>query len=128
MKTDPVIIKQSNIHNKGIFAAKDFKKGEIVLQWNISKTITKNEYEKLPIEKKNYICITKNKYVIMQEPEKYMNHSCEANTIVTNFCDIATRNIKKGEEITTDYFNDPSERDMHCNCGSKKCKNIIRKK
>jgi GxxExxY protein len=31
----------------------------------------------------------------MQPPEKFVNHSCEANTQVKNSCDVAVRNIKK---------------------------------
>ena len=29
-----VIVKKSKINKKGVFAVKDFKKGEIVLKWN----------------------------------------------------------------------------------------------
>ncbi len=39
----------------------------------------------------------------MQSPEKFVNHSCEANTQVRNHGDIAIRNINKGEGITSDY-------------------------
>ena len=41
-----VIIKKSRIQGKGVFANKDFKKGEIVLRWN-PKKITKEEADKL---------------------------------------------------------------------------------
>ena len=46
MKT--VIVKQSKIHGKGVFATKNFKKGEIVLKWDISNTIKKQDIIKLP--------------------------------------------------------------------------------
>ena len=39
----------------------------------------------------------------------------------------ANRDIKKGEEITGDYTEElPPGTYMKCNCGSKKCKKIIR--
>jgi len=67
------------------------------------------------------------KYVIMQDPEKYVNHSCDANTTAKQFCDIAKRDIKKGEEITANYKEELSpSTEMKCNCGSKNCVGIVR--
>lgn len=78
-------------------------------------------------EEKKYISFLDDKYVIMQEPEKYVNHSCEPNTTTQNFCDVAIRDIKRGEEITGDYNEElPPDAHMVCNCGSKKCRKIIR--
>lgn len=128
MKSDFVIVKKSNIHNKGVFASRNFKKGEIVLHWDISNIITKDEYNKLSSEETDHIPILNGKYIIIQDPEKYVNHSCDANTISENFCDIAVRDIKKGDEITTDYSKDPPETEMICNCGSLKCKRMIKNK
>lgn len=125
MKEDFVFVKDSKIHKKGVFASKDFKKGEVVICLDTSKTITKTEYDKLKEKEKDYIPVIKGKYIVAQEPEKYVNHSCEFNTETKNFCDVAIRNIKKGEEITTDYFKDPLGRDLKCNCGSQKCRRFI---
>ena len=121
-----IIIKKSNINGKGVFANKDFKKGEIVLRWNLSKTLSEEQIEKN--RNKEYITYLDGRYVLMQPPEKYINHSCSASTISKNFCDIAKRNIKKGEEITGNYLLDsPSGFYMKCNCKSKNCKGFIRK-
>lgn len=64
----------------------------------------------------------------MQEPEKYTNHSCDSNTKAKNFCDVAIKDIKKGEEITVDYTEalTPGTK-MECNCKSKSCKKIIKR-
>ena len=127
MKTDKVIVKNSGIEGKGVFALRDFKKGEIVLRWNISYTLPKGKVEKMSNKQKKYISFLDDKYIIMQEPEKYVNHSCEPNTTAKNFCDVTIRDIKKGEEITADYTEElPPNTYMECNCGSKKCKKIIR--
>ena len=42
------------------------------------------------------------------EPERYVNHLNNFNTYqdLTNKCDIAWRDIEKGEMITTDATND----------------------
>jgi hypothetical protein len=49
-----VIIKKSKIHGKGVFANRDFKKGEAVMKWDISKTISKEQFEKLSEQEKIY--------------------------------------------------------------------------
>ena len=129
MKTDDVLVKKSKIHEKGVFATRNFKKGEIVLHWDISNTLPKSKVDKLSNEEKLHICFTNNKYIITQEPECFVNHSCAANTYSKDFHEIATRDIPKGEEITADYSNEmPPKTKMGCNCGSTNCKKIIRDK
>jgi SET domain-containing protein len=126
MKSDNVTIKKSKIHGKGVFATCNFKKGEIVLKWDISNNLNKSVVDKMNDKEKEYIAFIDNKYIIMQEPEKFVNHSCDANTIAGDFCDVAKRDIKAGEEITANYEEElPPNTTMECNCGSKKCKKII---
>jgi len=60
----------------------------------------------------------------MQAPERYVNHSCNPNTKVNNFSDIAIRNIEIGEEITSDYSGQGLEK-FKCKYGSEDCKKII---
>jgi SET domain-containing protein len=122
------MIKKSKINEKGAFAARDFKKGEIVLHWDTTQQLTKAEMDKLPIlEKENYVSLCNGKLTHMQAPERYVNHSCNPNTTVKDFCDVAIREIKKGEEITSDYANDAhsANKTMKCTCGANKCKKII---
>jgi len=126
MKIDDVIVQNSKIHGKGVFALCNFKKGEIVLRWDISNTLSKEEADKKSDKEKRYITFLDDKYVIMQEPEKYVNHSCDANTTAKDFCDIAIRDIKRGEEITGNYAENLLPNSfLKCNCGSKNCKKII---
>lgn len=124
-----VVVKKSKIHGKGVFAARDFRKGEVVLRWDISNELTKKEIEKLPEKERKYVTYLKGKYVLMKYPERYVNHSCKANTTPKNCCEIAVKDIKKGEEITTDYSEEcaPNLR-MKCSCGSRNCRGIIRPK
>lgn len=128
--SEDIIVKKSKISGLGVFANKNFKKGEIVLRWKNGKTFTKSQANKLSKKEKNYVLlISINKYILMQSPERYVNHSCNANTYanVKNFCDIASRNIKKGEEITSNYshIKDLMLVDFKCQCGSKDCRKII---
>ncbi|MFH1781904.1 MAG: hypothetical protein ABH835_04815 [Patescibacteria group bacterium] len=60
-----IVVKKSKISKRGVFAVKDFKKGEIVLKW-IPKFLGKSEVEKLRNDQKHYIYKAgKNKYFLM---------------------------------------------------------------
>ncbi|MBI1978868.1 MAG: hypothetical protein HYS62_02265 [Candidatus Aenigmarchaeota archaeon] len=121
-----VIVKKSRIHGKGVFTTRDFEKGEIVLKWDTSSELTKEQVKKLAKKDRDFVTYLNGKYILMKSPEKYVNHSCEANTTAKNQCDIARRYIKKSEEITSDYSEEsvPSL-NMKCNCGSKSCRGVI---
>lgn len=122
-----VTVKISKIHGIGVFAARNFKKGEVVLKWNTSHKLTKEQVDKFSEDKKCYVTHLNGKYIFMQAPERYVNHSCEGNTHAEKFCDIADRNIKKGEEITTNYAEESVPGlNMKCNCGSRSCRGIIK--
>ena len=122
----PVIIKNSKIQGKGVFAGTDFKKGGIVMKWDDSVILTKNEAKKIPKRYRKCLVLFKGSYIMAQSPEKYLNHSCEPNTKEGKLCDVASKDVKKDEELTTDYsINAPPHVKMKCACGSKKCKKII---
>lgn len=114
-----VIVKKSKIEGMGVFAARDFKKGEVILIWN-PKSLTKNEYYNLSDQESKYRHKDGDSYSIMQPPERYVNHSCSPNTKPDDTSDIAVRDIKQGEEITSDYSGS-SNPNFTCNCGSNKC-------
>jgi 3-methyladenine DNA glycosylase AlkD len=123
-----IVIKDSKIHGKGVFANKNFKKGEVVIKWYPRK-VSKEEINKLSTYEKKNIIYLDGEYLLMQEPENKINHSCKPNTKVKDFCDIAIKSIKKGEEITSDYTtNLPEGEILTCNCGSKSCREIIKGK
>jgi|SRR3989344_1309729 len=123
-----VIVKTSKIHGKGVFANKNFKKGEVVIKYNL-KQLTKKEFGSLSDKEKHYTTLQEDKYWLFPSPERYVNHSCEPN-VLPNFKkkgDFAVKDIKKGDEITTDYRKDKVPGlNMKCNCGSKKCVKIVR--
>jgi len=123
-----VIVKDSKIHKKGVYANRDFKKGEIVLKWNTSNKLTEEQVKALPEEEKDYTSYNDGDYIHMQPPERFVNHSCEPNTNSKDCKDVAIRDIKKGEEITSDYSHDfPPDFEMECMCNSEKCKKVIKR-
>lgn len=128
MEVKGIEVRNSKIEGSGVFATKNFKKGEIVLKWDLSHQLSQKEYLNLPKSEKKCVVFGNNKYYLMQKPFRYVNHSCNSNTKVENFCDIAIKNIKKGEEITSDYNDDapPEGEVIECNCGAENCKGFLK--
>lgn len=124
-----VVVKKSKIHGKGIFANRNFKKGDIILEIDDSHIV--EDFSKLTKHQQQFECdYLGDKTVLMQSPEKYINHSCNPNSYTKTIGGtrklIAMRDIKKGKEITYDYvINGYYESAMPCNCGSRNCRKIL---
>jgi len=112
-----VVVTKSKIEGKGVFAGRKFRKGEIILIWDTSHELTFEQAKKLRGKDIQYLNYFKGKCIMMQRPERFVNHSCNANTTAINFCDVAKRDIDKGEEITANYEEEASVMDMICKCG-----------
>ena len=124
-----VIVRNSKIHGKGVFARREIKKGEVVIDWSsCSKVLNKKEVDVLSENKKRLVSYQgSGKYVLFHSPGRYINHSCDSNTKAIRGRDVAVRNIKKGEEITADYIAEKVPGlNLQCKCGSKKCKGRIK--
>lgn len=121
-----VFVGESKINGKGVFAAKNFRVGEVVLKWH-PRYLEKAELENYSEEEQKYIYpADDNKYLYMQLPERFVNHSCDPNTkTIDDIKDIAIKNIKKGEEITSDYGHDITV-SFQCKCGSRNCRGMIK--
>ncbi len=89
------IIKKSNIHNKGLFANKNYKKNTILIK-NIFPYTTKT---KNPINNFNEVIIKEGKFI---------NHCKKSSNTDIIFKDnkyslVSTKEIKKNDEILCDY-------------------------
>ena len=132
-------IKKSNIdlNGKGLYAAKNIKKGTKIINY-IGKIITKKQTEKsekFDNSKPIYLFNLNNKYDldgdVSWNTARLINHSCSNN------CDyegtglkvwvIAIKDIKKNEELTCDYgFGfDKDYKQFPCKCKSKNCCGFI---
>ena len=121
-----VIVQKSKIHGKGVFAGRNFRKGETAMEWDTTIVLIKTDALKVPSNKRKYLVYSNGMFILVQYPEKYLNHSCIPNTIEKNYCDVALGNIRKGEELTTDYSADaPPHIKMKCFCKNRNCKKII---
>jgi hypothetical protein len=137
-------IKESKIHNKGVFAKKDIPKRTKIIEY-VGEKITKSESQKRAEKQlkksKNhtvdggvYIFELNKKYDIdgkvSWNPAQYINHSCSPNCEVEiikgKIWIISLRKIKKGEEISYNYGYDLDEYKEHpCICGSRNCVGYI---
>ncbi len=112
----------------GVFAARDFVKGELVVRAT---------GEVLSYQTRHSIQIDWDRHLEPDPPARYLNHSCEPNIgIQTNELElpdfVAMRDIERGEECRWDYAMsewkhhqraDPAlEFDLTCHCGSKYCR------
>jgi hypothetical protein len=123
-----VIVKESMIQGKGVFAAKRFHKGEEILEINDSHVV--EDEATLTAEDWEYNAdFYDGKIVIMQEPERCINHSCDPNSYVKTINSIrklyAMKDIVEEDEITYDCtINGDNEGTFPCKCGSKRCRKI----
>ena len=102
-----ITIGKGDLAGKGVYAARNFKKDEVVIRYNL-KLLTKQEFENLPQSEKEFVHTHRGIIHLYSEPERYVNHSGNPNTYqdLENFSDVASRDIAKGAMITTDATRD----------------------
>lgn len=117
----------------GVFARAFIPKGTIVyikdsLEINIQQDDSRLSQSGIReiIDRYSYMEASGNR-VLSWDLAKYVNHSCNPNTISTGYgFEIACRDIAPGEEITDDYGLLNIETSMKCTCGSDKCRRRVR--
>lgn len=128
MKNSFVYVSSSPLQGTGVFVEHDFSVGEVVLEIDDSHVVT-DESKLTPEQHEFDLDYLEDKTILMQAPEKYINHSCDPNVYVKTKDAIrqvlAMKDIPKGEEITYDYtINGDNEGTFICHCGSKNCRKI----
>ena len=120
-KFESVEVRYSPISGLGVFALIDFKKDEVVISWTPKARLTNNDVANFSDEEMHHVVwLSGNNYLLMGEPERYVNHSCDPNTKVEGEADVALRDITAGEEITSSYGKH-SLISFECKCGSRRC-------
>lgn len=102
-----VEIGNGNLQGHGVYAGRDFKKGEVVIKYNL-QPLSAEEFAKLPENEKEFTHTHWGQVHLYSKPERYVNHSDNPNTYqdLNKQCDIALRDISRGEMITTDDTKD----------------------
>lgn len=135
----PCEVRSSSIHQRGLFATRDIKKEEYIIQY-IGEKISKEESTRRALEWEETARETGEGLVYIFEldddwdldgrlgdnPARYMNHSCDGNCEAVNaegeIWIMARKKIKKGEELVYDYGYDMEHfLDHPCLCGSDNC-------
>ena len=113
---------------RGVFAARNFREGELVLH-AIGRV--------LPCQTMYSVQFDWKRHLEVEPPARYLNHSCDPNLGVGR-CDkggidfVALRDINKGEEVAFDYAmteykhypraNPADEFDLACHCQADNCR------
>lgn len=120
-----------SINGMGVFASTYFQKGALILA--IDDTRVVDEDHPLNIDEgdsETYCDWLGDTVVLMQAPEKYINHACDPNTFVKTINGIryvmALKNIEPNQEITYDYcINGYGDIVWNCNCNTARCRKTI---
>ena len=126
-----LIIKDSSIHGKGVFTTGYIPQHSVIGRVNIIREITDAQ----PINPARGELIhhchwyPDGTIVLVGEPHRYLNHSCESNTFyyTVNMVSylVAMRDIHKDDELTLDYsLCNFAGKDFDCKCGSPDCRGL----
>lgn len=126
-----IIVKESPINGLGAFSLGIISKGEVVLAIDDSRIVTPKFPLSISKGEFEYHCdYFADRVVLMQYPERHINHSCDPNTFVrtingTRYV-FALKPITAIEEVTYDYcINGFGDTLWECNCGSPRCRKTI---
>src|SRR5947209_7244643 len=101
---ETIVVKQSPIHGRGVFAARRIEAGEVIIDWSgCSEVLSDGAVEALPREESIFVSVIDGQNVLFKPPARFVNHSCNPNARGCDRHDIAIRVIEAGEEITVDY-------------------------
>jgi SET domain-containing protein len=127
-----VIVAPSDIHGLGVFARRDFQAGETVLLIDDSRSVDAEHPLRPEAGELEVHCdyLAQGRVVLMREPERRINSSCDPNTFVKTIGGVrhvlARRPIPAGAEITYDYIINSHGADISdCRCGSARCRGKI---
>ncbi|HIH05105.1 TPA: SET domain-containing protein [Candidatus Woesearchaeota archaeon] len=122
----PVTVRTLPKKGRGVFAARPFRKGEVILRIR-GKVITLAQAECCSRYQQDHMyTLGKDRYMVAGYPDKYINHSCSPNVYEKGMTIRAMRGIRQGEELCFHYaLNVLESFRMKCHCGSRGCKGFM---
>lgn len=128
--SNAVVVHESSIEGSGVFATRSFRKNEAVLAIDDSRVVNDDAPLQPGEDARHCDYLEGGRVVLMQPPERYINHSCDPNTYVKTVNGkrlvIARRDIVPGEEITYDYsINGGGDTIWLCSCDAGRCRRQI---
>ena len=121
-EADGVLIRGAGHKGKGVFAARAFREGEVVMRF-AGRVVHRNELGSLTAWESDHLGeLTVETYQVLPEPRCYLNHGCAPNAVSTHDTVYALRAIAPGEELTIDYrlnaHDDGGRWAMECRCAA----------
>jgi uncharacterized protein len=121
-----IFVAESNV-GRGLFARCQIPAGMVILRFT-GPDLTLNEVRaKGPVAAANALQVGIDRYLYLDEPGRFVNHSCSPNAAVVDDTQlVAIRPIAPDEEIRFDYSTTISDGwTMPCQCGSPECRGLI---
>lgn len=96
-----VVIGKGKLDGKGVYADRDFKKGELVVPYNL-KPLTQAEFDALPGGEWQWTHSFWGKIYLFPKPARYVNHDDDPSAFpdLDRMGNYALRDIKKGDAVT----------------------------
>lgn len=96
-----VTIGDGQLAGKGVYAARDFNEGELVVSYNL-KELTQDAFDALPFSEREWTHSFWGRIYLFPEPARYVNDSDNPSTYpdLARMGDFALHPIKSGEAIT----------------------------
>lgn len=126
-----VSVGSSPVEGRGVFATEPVHRGDTVLVLDTSRLVNE-EHPLRPEEDEqedHLAYLAGGKVVLLPEPERHLNHSCDPNAYLHTVEDdvrlVARRPIQAGEEVTIDYLiNTHGGSSWRCRCGADRCRGL----
>ncbi len=126
MITD-IIVKESDGKGKGVFALRNFARGEFIFRRQHGQVVRNDDISILSEEDQRHLCeLDWECSAVLLTPGCYLNHSCDPNAMRSGTHVFAWHDIRQGEEITIDYrLNAFTGERWNCECGSANCRGFV---
>jgi SET domain-containing protein len=120
-----VVVQDSPIHGRGVFAARRIEPGEVIID-GCREVLSDDAIKSLPTGERIFLSVFDGHNILMAPPARFVNHSCNPNARGTDRHDVAIRVIEAGEEVTVDYVAEqvPGLR-LECNCKAPNCRGLL---
>jgi len=126
MKTNPRTYVDTCPIGRGLFAVEPIAAGTEILRFS-GPELTLKEVRARGTAAANALQVGVNRYVYLDEPGRFINHSCAPNAAVLDDMSLVSiRPIPAGEEVRFDYSTTVSDGwTMPCRCGAPACRGLI---
>jgi hypothetical protein len=126
MITD-IIVKEAGVKGKGVFAGRNFARGEFIFRRRHGQVVSNDEIALLSEEDQRHLCeLDWERSAVLLAPGCYLNHACDPNAMRSGTRVFAWKDIRQNEEITIDYrLNAFSDDRWDCECGSANCYGFV---